>query len=46
MSSSERSRYPVDMDRITMVRARALAIRRSAFTMVHDAGLGHPGGDF
>ncbi|PIO99990.1 transketolase, partial [Pleomorphomonas carboxyditropha] len=33
-------------DRIALVRARALAIRRSAFTMVHDAGLGHPGGDF
>lgn len=33
-------------DRIAMVRARALEIRRSAYTMVHAAQLGHPGGDF
>lgn len=33
-------------DRIDFVRAQALWIRRSAYTMVHKAQLGHPGGDF
>jgi transketolase len=31
---------------ITLIRAKALWMRRTAFTMVHRAQLGHPGGDF
>lgn len=33
-------------DPIPMIRAKALWMRRTAFTMVHRARLGHPGGDF
>ncbi|MCU0905982.1 MAG: transketolase [Rhodobacteraceae bacterium] len=33
-------------DTAAQVRARALWMRRTAFTMVHRAQLGHPGGDF
>lgn len=46
MSLSTASAPVTGADRIDMVRARALNIRRSAFTMVHEAQLGHPGGDF
>lgn len=33
-------------DTITLIREKALWMRRTAFTMVHRAQLGHPGGDF
>jgi transketolase len=33
-------------DPIPTIRAKALWMRRTAFTMVHRAQLGHPGGDF
>lgn len=33
-------------DPVPLIRARALWMRRTAFTMVHKAQLGHPGGDF
>jgi transketolase len=33
-------------DPIPAIRAKALWMRRTAFTMVHRAKLGHPGGDF
>lgn len=33
-------------DRISLIREKALWMRRTAFTMVHRAQLGHPGGDF
>jgi transketolase len=33
-------------DTVALIRARALWMRRTAFTMVHRAQLGHPGGDF
>ena len=46
MSLSTASAPVSGADRIDMVRAKALNIRRSAFTMVHEAQLGHPGGDF
>lgn len=33
-------------DPIPLIKAKALWMRRTAFAMVHKAGLGHPGGDF
>lgn len=33
-------------DKIPLIREKALWMRRTAFTMVHRAQLGHPGGDF
>lgn len=33
-------------DPVARIREKALWMRRRAFTMVHDAQLGHPGGDF
>ena len=33
-------------DPIPLIREKALWMRRTAFTMVHRAQLGHPGGDF
>ena len=33
-------------DKVTMIREKALWMRRTSFNMVHDAQLGHPGGDF
>jgi transketolase len=33
-------------DKISLIRQKALWMRRTAFRMVHDAQLGHPGGDF
>jgi transketolase len=33
-------------DKITTIREKALWMRRTSFKMVHDAQLGHPGGDF
>jgi transketolase len=36
----------LDNDTIKTIRQKALWMRRRAFKMVHDAQLGHPGGDF
>lgn len=33
-------------DPVSLIKARALWMRRTAFSMVHKAQLGHPGGDF
>lgn len=33
-------------DPVSLIRSRALWMRRTAFTMVHQARMGHPGGDF
>ncbi len=33
-------------DLVDTIRAKALWMRRTAFTMVHESQLGHPGGDF
>lgn len=33
-------------DKLTLIRDKALWMRRTAFAMVHRAQLGHPGGDF
>ena len=33
-------------DKLPLIREKALWMRRTAFTMVHRAQLGHPGGDF
>lgn len=33
-------------DPVSLIRSRALWMRRTAFTMVHRARMGHPGGDF
>ena len=33
-------------DKVPLIREKALWMRRTAFTMVHRAQLGHPGGDF
>ena len=37
---------PLTNDTIALIRDKALWMRRTAFTMVHRAQLGHPGGDF
>jgi transketolase len=36
----------LDNDTVQTIREKALWMRRRAFKMVHDAQLGHPGGDF
>ena len=33
-------------DPVPLIREKALWMRRRAFRMVHEAQLGHPGGDF
>jgi transketolase len=33
-------------DKLPLIREKALWMRRTAFTIVHRAQLGHPGGDF
>ena len=40
------SQAPDKDDRIARIREKALWMRRTAFRMVHDKQLGHPGGDF
>ncbi len=37
---------PLTNDTLALIRDKALWMRRTAFTMVHRAQLGHPGGDF
>lgn len=37
---------PLQNDPVPQIKAKALWMRRRAFKMVHDAQLGHPGGDF
>jgi transketolase len=46
ISSNQTGSDMLTNDKIPMIKQKALWMRRAAFSMVHRAQLGHPGGDF